>query len=173
MKILYKIIVTFIILLLCVYIFYLKVQIHTLSKNTIPVDTIESYFYNTLGSFNNEIEFPKNDLFQNNQLIIRNSNDLAQFYGMCTTLFSIGDSNIFELINKVGDYYYFMRNLSYKVQNNQQLTAAEKEKYQQIYNNMHLLKSKISVQGRNEGTFNHLGKLYSNLKNEWVIVKFN
>ena len=164
-----KIIVTIILLLLCAYIYYLKVEIHTIRKNTIPINTIESSFYNTLGSFNKKNN--PNTEGGHNQLIISNSNDLAQFYGMCITLFSKKDSNFFELTYEVRDYYFFMKDLAYKVVNNQHLTTEENEKYKQIYTNMNLLKRTISDQMRNHGKINDLSKLYSNIKPIWINVQ--
>jgi hypothetical protein len=164
--------VTIIFLLICSYIYYLKVQIHTIRRNSIPIQTIESSFSNTLGSFNNKKNNPKTEEFRN-QLIISNSNDLAQFYGICITLFSKEDRNFFELTYKVEDYYFFMRDLAYKVANKEPLTADENEKYQQIYTNMNLLKRNISEQRRNHSTFNDLSKLYSNIKPKWINVRFN
>ncbi|MBP0725316.1 hypothetical protein J5Y03_08945 [Bacillus sp. RG28] len=172
MRLQYKIIVTILFLLSCSYIYYLKVQIHTIRKNSIPIQTIESSFSNTLGSFNNKKNNPKTAEYRN-QLIISNSNDLAQFYGICITLFSKEDRNFFELTYKVEDYYFFMRDLAYKVENKEPLTDYENEKYQQIYANMNLLKRNISEQRRNHGTFNDLSKLYSNIKPRWIDVRFN
>ena len=172
MRFQYKIIVTIIILLLCTYIYYLKVQIHTIRKNSIPIHTIESSFFNTLGSFNNKKTNPKTEEIRN-QLIISNSNDLAQFYGMCITLFSKEDRNFFELTYRVEDYYFFMRNLAYKVENKESLTDYENEKYQQIYTNMSLLKSSIIEQRKNHRTFTDLSKVYSSIKPKWIDIRFN
>jgi len=172
MRLQYKIIVTIQFLLICSYIYYLKVQIHTIKRNSIPIQTIESSFSNTLGSFNNKKDNPKIEE-NRSQLIISNSNDLAQFYGMCITLFSKEDRNFFELTYKVEDYYFFMRDLAYKVENKEPLTDYENNKYQRIYTNMNLLKRSISDQRKNHGTFTNLSKAYSNIKPRWIDGRFN